>query len=203
MSALSVMSSEVVRISRRSAGRAPLAALAFTLSALGVLAGCSSFPSPEYQGDGELTTMPPNAKAPWRHELELAPINLREPGSSTFNLANLPSDNMVVVLCIDQPGEAAARALEAANTRVRVTLTDLNTGDTSVKEGRLLGDFGETPESWAGEPMEFESLWFRAFRHNRFSLSIDVMVDQAIAGPVLTATPRVRAGPGLGVRNSR
>lgn len=194
-------------MSVRSGGHRGLGVFAVCVAIAATLGGCAGSGAPNYRGDGELTTLPPGARAAWRHELELPPIDLMAPGVREYSLVGLPRENLVAVLTLDQPGEGALRAIEAANTRVRMTVINLGTGDASVKEGRLLGDYGPTPESWAGEPMEFEGIWFRARRHDRFLLRVEVMTDGAGAGQsapgVLTATPRVRGGTGLGVRGAR
>jgi len=176
-----------------------LAALAATLAL--ALAACTYQPT-RYTGDGELTTSPGEN---YRHQIQFTPIPLTTAGTYTFRLAGLPQENMAAVLSIDNASGPAMDAIDAAGVRVRMTLVGLADGSTSVKEGRLLGDWNTTYEGWVGGvgrvPDEFLGLWFRPLRHDAFELTIDVSVAKPdAAGLPVSATPRVRgrAGNALG-----
>ncbi|MBY0262658.1 MAG: hypothetical protein K2Q20_09965 [Phycisphaerales bacterium] len=174
--------------------------LAATLATL-ALASCSYSPG-RYSGDGQLA---PSATGTYRHQVEFAPIPLTTASTHTFRLAGLPQENMAAVLSINDASTAVMDAIDAAGVRVRMTLVSLADGSTSVKEGRLLGDWNTTYEGWVGNvgrvPDEFLGIWFRPLRHDAFTLTIDVSVAKPdAAGLPVSATPRVRgrAGNALG-----
>lgn len=174
----------------------------FAVAAINAIGGCHAYNPAGYDGDGQMTSYP---KGAWRHDLELPRINLLEPGRHTFQLGHLPREGLLALLSLDDPTSAKLDDLERAGVRVSMTLTSQYTGEVSVKDGRLVGDWATTVESWragagaadARGPVDFEGIWFRPIRHELFTLTIDVAVATPITGSHITATPRVKGG-GLG-----
>jgi hypothetical protein len=193
--------------------------LSAALALLLVLPACApnapSAPS-RYSGDGTLTRFPPAMNEPWRTEIVFEPVPLLTPGSHTYRLSGLPvgGEHMLVALRINDATPEMLDAIDAAGVRVRVIITNLGSGLTSVKEGRLLADFETTYEGWAdavgGRPAEFAAVWFRPARHDAYTLRIDVTLpsepypNSAAGAPPLPATTtltpivRGRAGDALG-----
>lgn len=167
------------------------------LALVGLLAGCTTYHPDSYAGDGTMIVMP---SGPGRYDLELRSIDLARPGRYEFQLSGLPSDSLLAVLAMDEPSERALRELDARGSRVTMTLRELNRDLVSAKSGLLLGDWGTTPESWNGQPVEFQGMNFRARRHDFYILEIEVAVDRADpSAPRVPATPRVRGGGLAGV----
>ncbi len=161
------------------------------LSAL-VLSGCASYRPADYTGEGTMYSIP-NA-AP-RYDLELEPISLMRPGHAEFQLSDLPAESLLALLSIDDPTPEKLAAVDKAGVRVNMTLVDAVAGRTSTKQGYLTADWTPTPESWRTLPAEFQGINFRAPRHARYTLSLDIQLDTPLATPpVINATPHVRGG---------
>jgi hypothetical protein len=160
------------------------------------LAGCSGYHPDQYAGDGTMIVMAPGmGTGVNRYELELTPIDLNRTASHEFQLSGLPSDNLTALLCLDEPGATSFRDLDARGVHVTMTLRELNRGYASAKAGALASEWGTTPESWNGQPIEFQGVHFRARRHDFYVLNIDVRVDRpGQPGERIMATPRVRGG---------
>ena len=160
-----------------------------------VLSGCGSYRPADYTGEG---TMYAIANATPRYDLELEPISLMRPGHAEFQLSGLPAENLLALLSIDDPTPEKLASLDKAGVRVGMTLVDrgaVGGGRTSSKQGYLSGDWSPTPESWRTIPAEFEGINFRAPRHARYTLTIDIQLDTPLASPpVINATPHVRGG---------
>ncbi len=160
--------------------------------ALLTLSGCTSYHPAAYSGDGTMYAIP---NATPRYDLELEPIALLRAGHSEFQLTDLPSENLLALLSINDPTPEKLAELEKAGVRVGMTLVDHDAHRASSKQGYLSGDWSPTPESWSSIPAEFEGIWFRAPRHARFTLTIDVQLDHpVVSAPVINATPHVRGG---------
>ena len=99
-----------------------------------------------------------------RYDLELEPISLMRSGRAEFQLAAMPTDNLLAMLCIDDPTPQKIAALEHAGVQVTMTLVDHESARTSVKRGYLMADWSPTPESWKQAPADFEGVWFRPER---------------------------------------
>ena len=60
-------------------------------------------------------------------------------------------------------------------------------------------DWGRTPESWKGRPVEFEAMWLRPARHARYALTVEVRLDRPLTAlpgsesSLITVTPHVAA----------
>jgi hypothetical protein len=156
------------------------------------LSGCSSYHPADYTGDGTMYAIPNSTP---RYDLELEPISLTRAGHAEFQFTNLPTDNLLALLSVNDPTPEKLTELEKSGVRVTMTLTDHDADRTSAKKGYLLDDWSPTPESWSSIPAEYEGVWFRAVRHSRFTLTIDVELDHPRATPsVINATPHVRGG---------
>lgn len=172
-----------------------LAALPLTLTMALVpcgLSACHGYRPSSYDGDGTMTAMPKGVN---RYDVEFAPIRLDLPGRQMYSLQGLPSDGLLALLSLDNPSQDSLRQIEDMQIRVVMTLQEVGHQRASVKAGRLIGDWATTLESWNGQPVDFEGVWFRPRRHDAYTLVVDVWVDNPVenAAPI-TATPRVRGG---------
>ena len=154
--------------------------------------GCSSYHPAEYTGDGTMYKIPQGTP---RYDLELEPISLTRAGRAEFQLTDLPSENLLALLSVNDPTPEKLAELDKIGVRVSMTLVDHDASRTSAKSGYLTADWSPTPESWRAIPAEYEGIWFRASRHARFTLTLEVQVDHPSATPaVVNATPHVRGG---------
>jgi len=161
----------------------------------GLVVGGCSYRGQSYMGDG---TMVVNPVASPRYDVEFEPLSLTAPGRVEYQLDQLPDEHMQAVLCLDDPTRERMDAIERAGVGVTMTLTDLDSGRTSVKRGRLLGGWATSAASWNGEKQEFEGVWFRPTRHGRYSLVLEVTLEKPMESPpTITATPHVRGGDRL------
>lgn len=165
--------------------------LACTLAGL-IVCGCTAYHPENYTGDGTMYAIPRGAP---RYDLELEPISLTRAGRSEFQLTDLPSENLLALLSVNDPTPEKLAELDKAGVRVSMTLVDHEASRTSAKSGYLIADWSPTPESWRAIPAEYQGIWFRAARHARFTLAVEVQVDHPSATPpVINATPHVRGG---------
>lgn len=156
------------------------------------VAGCSSYHPAEYSGDGTMYAIPKGAP---RYDLELEPISLMRSGRAEFQLTNLPSENLLALLSVNDPTAEKLAQIDKAGVHVSMTLIDHASNRTSAKSGYLMAEWGFTPESWRSIPAEYEGIWFRSTRHARFTLTVEVRVDHPSATPpVINATTHVRGG---------
>ncbi|HMN42049.1 MAG TPA: hypothetical protein PKE29_14490 [Phycisphaerales bacterium] len=156
------------------------------------LGGCSGYHPGVYAGDGTMTGSP---KAAPRYDVDLGPISLAAPSRSEYRLERLPGDNLLALIVLDEPTAAKQAWVDSSGTRVKMTLTDGDTGRESVKSGPLVGGWSQTAESWDGERAEFEGIWFRPSRHSWYTLVVEVMVDRPQPNaPTMIATVHVRGG---------
>lgn len=165
--------------------------LACTLVGMTV-GGCSSYHPAEYSGDGTMYAIP---KGTPRYDLELEPISLMRAGRSEFQLLDLPSENLLALLSVNDPTPEKIAEIDKAGVRVSMTLVDHGSNRTSAKTGYLTAEWSPTLEAWSSTPAEYEGIWFKASRHSRFTLTVDVQVDHPSATPpVINATTHVRGG---------
>jgi len=130
-----------------------------------------------------------------RYDLELEPVSLVRSGHAEFQLSALPTDNLLAMLCVNDPTPQKMAAIEHAGVLVTMTLVDHESARTSVKRGYLAADWSPTPESWNEAPADFEGVWFRPDRHSEYTLTVDVELDHPpVTPPVVNATPHVRGG---------
>ncbi len=156
------------------------------------LTGCTGYHPNDYAGDGTMTAAP---KAAPRYDVELGQISLAGPSRMEFRLDELPSENLLALIVLDEPTPEKQAWVDAADTRVTMTLTDGETGRVSTKSGLLVGEWSKSVESWSGDKAEFEGIWFRSARHARFTLVVEVTIDHPqLNAPKLSGTVHVRGG---------
>lgn len=178
--------------------RAVLAAL---LSAVILpLGACTVYgPSAEHPvGDAEFVSTPRQEKLPGTkadHELRIPPFEVLSTQRSVYRIANLPPEQWHVTLSLDEPSDAKLDAIDAADVRVKISLLNHNTGAITTKEGRLLGDWGLTLESWSGKPVIYEAMWFRSYRKDIYDLTIEVIPAKPATNTSVTATVRLTSDP--------
>lgn len=177
------------------------AARVLFLSALALpLGACTVYgPSAEHPvGDAEYISLPRRENAPGLsadHELRIPPFEVLSTQRSVYRIANLPPEQWHVTLSLDEPSDAKLDAIDAANVRVKISLLNQNTGAITTKEGRLLGDWGLTLESWSGTPVIYEAMWFRSYRKDVYDLTIEVTAAKPASNPSVTATVRLISDP--------
>lgn len=172
----------------------------------GLQGGCTSYSPGWYSGDGAMYATPKGKglSAATAYDIEFPQVNLLVPGRHVFKLDNLPNEQLLTMVSLDEPSQEKLEWIDKGRIRVALTIIENESGRTSVKQGHLLEDWNVTPESWAGQPLEFEGAWFKPRRHDTFTLVVDVFVDQSLEGQsapptTVTATPHVRgASTGLG-----
>ncbi len=169
------------------------------LAGIGI-GGCRSYHPGWYEGDGVLTALPTGRDGAMEYDLDLPPIDLLKPGRHTFTLKRLPKTQLQAKLSLDEPSPEKLDWLDRGRVRVVMTLIESETGQTSMKDGHLAGDWATTPESWDSQPIDFAGMWFRPERHHEYTLVVDVWVEQRVENPPpITATPRISGG-GFGTR---
>lgn len=166
-------------------------ALMGVLSLASALAGCAGYSSSSYHGDGTMYVAP---SGPWRFEVEFPEIDLTKSGSYQYEAIGLPRDAMLAMITLDHASDEQLDELDKARTRVSLKVTNQDTGETSVKGGALLGDWGRTDESWSGRVIEFQGVWFKIARHDRFTIELVVTATPVPGIEPVMATPRIRGG---------
>ena len=164
------------------------------------ISACTVYgPSAEHPvGDAEYVSLPRRENAPGLsadHELRIPSFEVLSSQRSVYRIANLPPEQWHITLRLDEPSDAKLDAIDAADVRVKISLLNHNTGAITTKEGRLLGDWGLTLESWAGKPVIYEAMGFRSHRNEVYDLTIEVIAAKPATNPSVTATVRLTSDP--------
>lgn len=182
----------------------PVFALSTVVVGMGVggLAGCTVYrPTIDNPaGDGAYVSTPRQTGAAGLvagedRAVTMPAIALLEPGKLVYRIANLPPEQWHLTLELDEPSSEKLDAIDAAGVRVSISLRNERTGAVTMKEGRLLGDWNTTLESWSGTPVIYDALWFRPKRHDVFYLTVEVMPTTPSTSTSVTATPRITNDP--------